>query len=217
MKLPTPAPNSLFAILVRSPFWVSLLLAIGTYFVAQHFVPPLFAIATTLPWLGTSAFAGWRQFKTPSPTRVAKTLEQLGAMTWPQFSAVMSEIFRSEGYSVSAKDDGVVSLVLEKTGYTTLAACRRWKVSETGIVPLRELADAAAARGARDCIYVTTGIFTATAQAFARQQKLRLLQGTELAQLAAPIIGRGKSVAADKRAAADKGTAADRKSSSPLR
>ena len=193
MKLPTPAPNSLFAILVRSPFWVSLLLAIGTYFVAQHFVPPVFAVATTLPWLGTAAFAGWRQFKTPSPSRVAKTLEQLGAMSWSQFSAVMSEIFRGEGYSVSAKEDGVVSLVLEKTGYTTLAACRRWKVNETGIVPVRELAEAAAARGARDCVYVTTGIFTDTAQAFARQKKVRLLQGVELAKLAAPIIGRGKN------------------------
>ena len=193
MKLPTPAPNSLFAILVRAPFWVSLLLAIGTYVVAQRFVPPLYAIATTLPWLGTAAFAGWRQFKTPSASRVATTLEQLGAMSWPQFSAVMSEIFRGEGYSVSVKEDGVVSLVLDRTGYTTLVGCRRWKVKETGIVPLRELADAAAVRGARDCIYVTTGTFTDTAQAFARQQKVRLLQGVELARLAAPIIGRANN------------------------
>lgn len=190
LKLPTPAPNSLFAILVRSPFWVSLLLAIGTYVLAQNFVPPVFAVATTLPWIGTAAFAGWRQLKTPSVSRVTKMLEQLGAMSWPQFSAVMSEIFRADGYSVATNEDGVVSLVLERTGYTTLAACRRWKVKETGIVPLRELADAATARGARDCVYVTTGTFTDNAQAFARQQKIRLLNGMELARLAAPILNR---------------------------
>ena len=190
MKLPTPAPNSLFAILVRSPFWVSLLLVIGTYFLAQNFVPPVFAAATTLPWLGTAAFAGWRQFKTPSTSRVAKTLEQLTAMSWPQFSAVITEIFRGEGYSVAAKEDGVVSLVLDRTGYTTLAACRRWKVNETGIVPLRELADAVVSRSARDCVYVTTGTFTDTARAFARQHKVRLLNGVELARLATPILRR---------------------------
>ena len=105
MKLPTPAPNSLFAILVRSPFWVSLLLAIGTYVLAQNFVPPVFAVATTLPWIGTAAFAGWRQLKTPSASRVTKMLEQLGAMSWPQFSTVISEIFRADGYNVATKED----------------------------------------------------------------------------------------------------------------
>ena len=193
MKLPSPSPNSLFAILIRSPFWVSLAIAVATYAIAQHWLPPLFAAATTVPWLATMGFAIHRQIRTPSAKRVAKTLETLAAMQWPQFSAVISDVFRGEGYTVGEPHMGPVTFALERNGYTTLAGCRRWKVGQTGIPPLRELADAAAARNARDCIYVTTGTFTDNAVAFAREKKIRLLHGAELAQAASPVLPRHRA------------------------
>ena len=188
MKLPSPPPGSLFAILINAPFWVSLLIGVVMYGIAQQFVPPLFAAATTLPWIGTAAFAGWRQWNTPSDKRVSKTLDALAAMPWSQFAAVMSEAFRREGYAVGTPESGIVSFALERNGYMTLASCRRWKVGQTGVPPLRELSDAAITRSARDCIYVSTGSFTDTAQAFARERKIRLLHGNELARLAEPLI-----------------------------
>ena len=111
-------------------------------------------------------------------------------MPWPRFSAVMADVFRGEGYAVDVREQGPASLVLERTGYTTLVSCRRWKVKETGIAPLRELAEAATASGARDCIYVTVGTFTDSARAFARENRVRMLSGPELAQLAAPVVAR---------------------------
>jgi len=182
LKLPKPSEGSLFALLVRSPFWVSLLIAGALFAIARNFVPALFAAATTIPFLGTAAFAGWRQFKIPSAARVTETLDALRAMPWPQFSGVIAEAFRREGYTVGAPADGVVNLELGKNGYKTLVGCKRWKVAQTGAVPLRELVDAMAAREARDCVYVVVGVLTEPALAYAKERGIRVLNGTELAQ-----------------------------------
>lgn len=199
MNIPKPAEGSLFALLVRSPFWVSLLIAGALFAVARNFLPNLLALATTLPFLGIAAFAGWRQFKTPSPTRVTETLDGLREMTWGQFSAVIAETFRHEGYEVGGLKDGVVNYELHKNGYKSLLSCKRWKVAQTGIVPLRELFEAMQAREARDCIYVATGDFTETARAFARENGMRLLNGAELATLVGRAVREKKAEAARNR------------------
>lgn len=188
LKFPTPAQGSLFALLVRAPFWVSLLIVGALFFVMRSFLPDLLAAATTLPFLGTAAFAGWRQFKTPSPTRVSETLDRLREMQWLPFAAVMAQAFRREGYEVGPLETGAANYALSRTGYTTLVSCKRWKVAQTGIAPLRELHEALAARGARDCVYVTAGTFTDSALAFAREKQIRLLHGAVLAQSAGPLL-----------------------------
>lgn len=193
MNIPKPASGSLFAILARSPFWVSLLIAGALFAVARNFLPDLLAASTTLPFLGIAAFAGWRQFKAPSPTRVTETLDRLRAMPWEQFAAVIAETFRREGYEVGAVESGVVNYELHKNGYTSLLSCKRWKIAQTGVVPLRELFEAMQAREARDCIYVATGNFTGTAQAFAREKGLRLLHGAELATLVGRVVREKKA------------------------
>jgi restriction system protein len=183
LNFPEPPKGSLFALLVRTPFWVSLLIAGALFAMARNFLPNLLAAATTLPFLGTAAFAGWRQFKTPSPTRVTATLDRLRAMTWEQFSAVIAETFQREGYEVGILESGAANYELLKNGYKSLLGCKRWKVVQTGIGPLRELFEVMQARQARDCIYVATGDFTETAQAFALEKGMRLLNGAELAKL----------------------------------
>jgi restriction system protein len=198
LKFPEPAKGSLFALLARSPFWVSLLIAGALFAVARNFLPNLLALATTLPFLGIAAFAGWRQFKTPSPTRVAETLDSLREMTWGQFSTVIAEAFQREGYEVGGLEGGVVNYELHKNGYKSLLSCKRWKVAQTGIGPLRELFEVMQAREARDCIYVATGDFTETARAFALEMGMRLLNGAELATLVGPVVRKKKPEAARK-------------------
>jgi restriction system protein len=193
LKFPEPAKGSLFALLVRAPFWASLLIAGALFAVARNFLPNLLAAATTLPFLGTAAFAGWRQFKTPSPTRVTETLDALRDMTWVQFSAVIAETFRREGYDVGALEGGVANYELHKNGYKSLLSCKRWKVAQTGIVPLRELFEAMQARAARDCIYIATGDFTETARAFALEKGMRVLNGAELAKLVGRVVREKKA------------------------
>ena len=196
MKFPEPAKGSLFAILIRAPFWASLLIAGALFAIMRNFLPDLFAAATTLPFLGTGAFAAWRQFKTPSPTRVSETLATLRELPWAQFAALMAEAFRREGYQVGELETGVANYELHKNGYKSLLCCKRWKIAQTGIGPLRELHEAMLARDARDCIYVATGDFTEPARAFALEKKLRLLHGAELATLAGRVLRDKKQVPA---------------------
>ena len=58
--------NSLFAILSRSPWWVSFLIAAGLFMAIRQFLPDYAAAFSTLPFLGIAAYAGWRQLRAPS-------------------------------------------------------------------------------------------------------------------------------------------------------
>jgi len=77
----------------------------------------------------------------------------------------------------------VTNYELHKNGYKTVVSCKRWKVAQTGIVPLREFYELAQVRDARACIYIAAGDFTETARAFALETGIRLLNGVELAAL----------------------------------
>ena len=52
---------------------------------------------------------------------------------------MMEAGFRSDGYAVVALTRGAADFELRKSGRVALACCKRWKVSQTDIEPLREL------------------------------------------------------------------------------
>ena len=57
--------NSLFAILLRSPWWISAMVGIGVALVLRLFLPIEFAIFGGLPFLVIAAVAGWRELRRP--------------------------------------------------------------------------------------------------------------------------------------------------------
>jgi restriction system protein len=175
-------PNSLFSVLLRSPWWVSIAAAAGMFAVARLMLPPLYAAFAALPFAVIAGYAAWRQLRAPSAARVAKTLERLRAMTWHDFGAAAEDAFRREGYGVAWQGD---KLQLTRAGRVTLVACKRWKAGSTGIEPLRELHAAGRQREASECIFVAAGEVTANARAFAAEKGIRVLEGAELAKLLA--------------------------------
>jgi len=186
------AKNSLFAILLRSQWWISFALAAGVVALAKTIMPSMplgYAVAAGLPFLVIGAIAAWRQLRAPGAGRVARTLEAVRAMSWPDFSSAMEDAFRKDGYSVSRIDGAAADFEMTKAGRTALVACKRWKVARTGVEPLRDLAAAKDAREANDCLYVATGEITDGARKFARENRIRLLDGLELAKLL-PRAGR---------------------------
>ncbi|NUN60705.1 MAG: restriction endonuclease, partial [Burkholderiaceae bacterium] len=68
------SPNSLFAILLRSPWWISFAL-VGLFSLAAAAVLPreyLFAgILGTFPFFAVGCVAAWRQWRAPSAARMA--------------------------------------------------------------------------------------------------------------------------------------------------
>lgn len=186
------AKRSLFAILSRSPWWLSVLIAAALFMVVRQFMPDYAAFAATVPFLGIGGYAGWRQSRVLSPERAGEALAALRAMSWQEFAAIMETAFRSDGYAVVALTRGAADFELRKSGRVMLAGCKRWKVAQTGIEPLRELFQAKETAGAQECIYVAAGDLSQNARQFAAQKEIRLLCDTELAQFLARAKG-GKS------------------------
>ena len=186
------AKRSLFNILSRSPWWLSVLIAAAVFMAVRQFMPDYAALAATLPFLGIAGYAGWRQSRVPNPERVAEMLAALRAMSWQEFAAIMEAAFRSDGYAVAVLTRGGADFELRKSGRVVLACCKRWKVAQTGMEPLRELLLEKETAGAQECIYVTAGDLSQNARQFATQKEIRLLYEAELAQFIARNTG-GKS------------------------
>ena len=179
--------QSLFAILSRQPWWLSVLVAGALFGSAQLFLPGMIAAALAIPFLGIACYAGWRQMRSPGASNVAATLERVRGMPWENFSAVISEAFRRDGYAVTEVFKGAVDLKLDKAGRTTIVSCKRWKVAQTGVGPLRDLLEAKKAQDAAECVYVAAGDFTANARELATQKSIRLVHGAALANLIARV------------------------------
>ncbi len=185
--------DSLFAVLLRSPWWYSAALAAAIFGVIRLFLPPGYALFAALPFIAIALYLVWKALRAPGARRIAKTLDGLREMSWDEFAAALEEAFQRDGYTVKrlgAERPAGADFELVQGSRSTLVACRRWKAMRTGIEPLRELEDARRSMmqndGAAECIYVATGEVTAQARAFAAERNIRLLEGVELARLATP-------------------------------
>jgi restriction system protein len=186
MKL-TLQPNSLFAILLRSRWWVSALAALAVFGVTRLFLPVEFAAFATLPFVGIGLYGAFQQLRRPGAKRIAATLGRARALPWDGFCAALEAGFRRGGYAV-ARTGGGADLELKQAGRVTLVACKRWKAVRTGVEPPREFDAATSARDADSRMYIAAGEVTDTARAFAAEKKIRLLQEEELTSL----LGRGR-------------------------
>ena len=174
--------HSLFAVLLRAPWWVSFLVA-GLVLAGARFVLPVqYAAAFALPFAGIGAYAAWKQLRAPSAEQLAKTLEALRAMPAENFAFVLEEAWRAQGYRVAPHAAAGADYELEKGGRTVLVACKRWRATRTGIDPIKELKAAARARKA-DAQYFAAGEVTAQARKFATDNAVQLVEGPEIARL----------------------------------
>lgn len=178
--------KSLFAILWRSPWWLSAAIALGLIAVAKLLLPASYASYGTfiaLPFAVIALAAAWKQSRQPSAARVAQTLERLRAMAADEFSAAVEDAFRREGYVVTRLAGVGADFELAKAGRLALVGAKRWKAARTGVEPLRELHAAARLREAQECIYIAAGEISDNARAFAAEKNIRLVHGAELAAL----------------------------------
>jgi restriction system protein len=182
MKLPE---NSLFAILLRARWWVSLLVAAGAFALVRLFLDAGYALFAALPFIVIAVVAMWRQFRVPSGARLDAAIDRLRAMPWEEFARALEQGFRREGYTVK-RVEGAADFELEIAGRVSLVAAKRWKASSTGVEPLKELVAAGEAREAAGCVYVLAGEMTENAARFAKKTKINWVRGAELVRLVKP-------------------------------
>ena len=85
--------DSLFAVLLRSQWWISFLIAAGLFAAARFWLPDSYAFFVALPFLVIACHALWRQLRAPGASRIASTLEAVRAMSWEEFSGLLEAAF----------------------------------------------------------------------------------------------------------------------------
>jgi restriction system protein len=178
--------KSLFAILWRSPWWISAVIAAALFVAAKVLLPERYAdygFFVALPFALIALATAWKQLRKPSAGRVAETVDALRAMSWDDFSTAVEEAYRRDGYAVTRLAGAGADFELAKAGRITLLGAKRWKAARTGVEPLRALHAAARSRGAGESIYFAAGELSDTARAFAAEKGIRLVQDAELERL----------------------------------
>ena len=120
------AKNSLFAVLLRSPWWYSVLIVLGMAIAARALLPEPYVvvgIVGTAPFWVIAAMSAWRQWKLPNPARVSDALARAGTMSWVDFSKTLEKAFVAQGYTVSRLSGPAADLQLDKNGAVTLVSC----------------------------------------------------------------------------------------------
>lgn len=179
------APNSLFAILLRSPWWISAAIALVIGLVAAALLPEGFraiGALSGLPFGVIGALAARRQWRMPSARRVVETQQALATMSWPAFAALLEQAFQRDGYTVQRGQTAAFDFELGRQGRRMLVSARRWKSARTGQDTLRALQTARAAAEAPDALYIGLGELTDSARPFAARHGIAIWQGPELAQ-----------------------------------
>jgi restriction system protein len=179
------APHSIFAVLLRSPWWASALIAFGLGLVGMALLPAAFRTAgafSGLPFAVIAVLALRRQWGQPSAARIAQTQEALARLAWPAFAALLEQAFQRDGYAVQRSTAPAVDFDLERRGRRMLVSARRWKSAHTGLEPLRALQAARDASDAPDALYIGLGPVSETARPFAAEHGIAVWQAAELAQ-----------------------------------
>lgn len=186
------AENSLFAILLRSRWWISLCLAAAVALVSMAVFPKdiaPFAALAAFPFLVVGCIAAWRQLRAPSPARLAQILAALQQQSWSDFCRQLEAAWQAEGYAIKRLDAGGADLLLERSGRTTVVCARRWKAATHGVEPLRELKQAAQRQQADSAVYAALQPLGGNAAVWAAQQGIVVLDGQALAMLIAKSPG----------------------------
>lgn len=180
------AENSLFAILLRSSWWVSFLVAAVIVLLSALLLPTPFVVygaIVGLPFMIIGCIAAWRQLQAPSAAAITAVAERSAALGREEFTTLLAQGFEREGHAVRRIEETAADLELMRAGRTVLVACRRWKAGRTGVEPLRELQALREERNAQGASYVALGEITDTARRFAATHGIVLVEAPELARL----------------------------------
>jgi restriction system protein len=178
------AKNSVFAILLRSPWWISVGIALLLGVLGMALLPDqyrVFGAVTGLPFMVVGVVAAYRQWHLPSAARVAQTQQALATMAWPAFAALLEQAFKRDGYAVQRGKTAGVDFELERQGRRMVVSARRWKSANTGLEVLRALQAARDATEAPDALWIGLGPLSDNAQPFAAEHRIAIWQAAELA------------------------------------
>ena len=180
------AQNSLFAILLRSRWWISMACGLVIVLLCMAVLPTDIRVVGamgSLPFFAVGAIAAARQWGQPGSARTQALLAQAGQLSSRELQQWLARAWQAEGYAVTPWQQEGADLELQRAGRATLALTRRGKAGTHGVEPLRALAQAAGKRNAEAVYVLLQGELSDNARDFAREHRLVVLQGQELGAL----------------------------------
>lgn len=188
MQLPSfkMSDKSLFAVLLRSPWWISFVLAVVVGAACFKLFPERFAVVGALSGLPFAVIGGiaiWKQRGIPNPARIDEMLQKLSTLSARDFASALETAYAKDGYTVVKVTANGADLSITKAGRTALVNSKRWKAATHGIDPVRELSVAMEALDATQGIYFALNPLSETAQHFASKNGIRVMPRTQLALL----------------------------------
>lgn len=180
--VPVANQTTLFQVLARQPWWITILVAFGMFWIAYAVYPPV-APFFALPFAVLGIYIGIKQWRTGVPSDPSEQLAAMRQMSWESFSAAVCEGYRRQGYAVTGSRENGYDFSLARDGRVTLLQCRRWKVNQVGAEPVRELARAVDRAQAFRGICIATGEFSLPARKIAAAEPVALVSGGELVRL----------------------------------
>jgi Holliday junction resolvase len=122
--------------------------------------------------------------KAPLPMLEKPFADRLREIDWFQFEKLVAALYRTRGYAVTrrggAHPDGGVDLVVVKAGETTVVQCKHWRDALVKPDKVRELIGAQTIERANRSVLVTLRGYTAAALQLAREQRVELIEETQL-------------------------------------
>jgi restriction system protein len=179
------AEKSLFAVLLRSPSWMSLGIGLLVVLAARAFLPERFwpfDAAGALPFFAIAVIALVKRWNRPSAARTQAIAERVRAMSWNDFAQALQVAYERDGAQVQ-RIEGAADLAVTRGGRTTLVAARRWKAARHGLEALAALHAQMRSREASDCTCIALGELSEQAQAFAKAHGVQVMRDAGLAQL----------------------------------
>lgn len=180
------AKGSLFAVLLRSPWWYSVLIGLFILLVSLAVTDAQYitlSIAGSMPFFAIGGYAGFKQLQQPSQKRVLEVSQQAKNMSAEIISEKIAANYIKSGYQSSAFDGNGADLELVRGDQKLLLCSKRFKAANTGIEPLKRLVAAGEATEAIGYLYLTLGEVTASAHNYAQENNIEIIQSGRLTML----------------------------------
>lgn len=181
--------NSLFSVLLRKPWWVSVAIGVAIGAVAAALVPADWrgaALLTGFPFLVIGGIAAVRGLGAPSAAEVEQLAQAARGMGWSAFAQQLHDAFTRDGWTVQRVESPSHDFVLERGAQRMLVAARRWKSAHLGLEPLKALQSAREAGDGAAALCIALGGLSDPARRFAAAQRIAVWQAAELAQALRP-------------------------------
>lgn len=178
--------KSLFAILLRSPWWYSFAIAAALSLIASALLPSDLKLGGALgsfPFVVIGIMAFRRQRRLPNAAAVEATLQHLQALDWTRLAPQLERALVRQGYRVEPSPQTAADFQMDQGGKTTLLLARRFKSAQTGVEPLEALREAADQSGAQQLVLVALGSLSQKAQRYAQRHNIQVWGVKDLAAL----------------------------------